>query len=80
MMENDTKSFGDNNAVILNSSVPELRQKKKHHVIHYNYVQEALNSRIALISNVDTGYNLSDPFTKLLDKLKRKENIHHVLF
>ena len=38
MMENETKSFGDNNDVILNLSVPESRLKKKHHSINYNYV------------------------------------------
>ena len=33
----DTKIFGDNNAVILNSSVPESTLKKKHHSVNYNY-------------------------------------------
>ena len=33
IMENETKCFGNNNAVILNFPVPESRLKKKHHSI-----------------------------------------------
>ena len=38
IMEDETKMYGDNNAVILNTSVPESTLKKKHHSINYNYV------------------------------------------
>ena len=38
IMEDENKIYGDNNAVILNTSVPESTLKKKHHSINYNYV------------------------------------------
>ena len=79
IMEDETKIYGDNNAVILNTSVPESTLKKKHHSINYNYVREAVASGIALIFKVDTGSNLADLFTKLLDKVKRKEIVQKIL-
>ena len=71
----DTKLFGDNNAVILNSSVPEATLKKKHHSVNYNYVREAVTAGITLIFKVDTGSNLADLFTKLLDSQSQEERV-----
>ena len=75
IIENETKKLGKNNAVILNSPVPESRVQKKHHLINYKYVLKAVDSCMAMKYKVDTGSNISDPFTKLLDKVKRKEII-----
>ena len=72
IMEDETKIFGDNNAVIINTSVPESTLKKKHHSINYNYVRESIAERIVLIFKVYTGSNLADLFTKLVDRVKRK--------
>ena len=79
IMENEVKIYGDNNAVILNALVLESTLKKKHHSVNYNYVREAVAAGIALIYKVDTGSNLSDLFTKLLDKVKRKEIVQKIL-
>ena len=79
IMEDETRIYGDNNAVILNTSVPESTLKKKHHSINYNYVREAVAAGIVLIFKVDTGSNLADLFTKLLDKVKRKEIVQKIL-
>ena len=76
IMEGETKLYGDNNAVILNTSVPESTLKKKHRSMNYNYVREA---GVALIFKVDTGSNLADLFTKLLGKVKRKEIVQKIL-
>ncbi len=75
----DTKIFGDNNSVILNSSVPESTLKKKHHSVNYNYVREAVAAGMALIFKVDTGSNLADLFTKLLNKEARKDMVQSIL-
>ena len=80
IMEDETKIFGDNNAVILNSSVPESTLKRKHHSVNYNYVREAVAAGITLIFKVDTGSNLADLFTKLLDRTKRKELVQRILY
>ena len=79
IMEDETKIFGDNNAVIINTLVPESTLKKKHHSINYNYVRESIAAGIVLIFKVDTGSNLADLFTKLVDRVKRKEIIQKIL-
>ena len=79
VLQDEVKIYGDNNAVILNTSVPESTLKKKHHSVNYNYVREAVAAGIALIYKVDTGSNLADLFTKLLDRVKRKEIVQKIL-
>ena len=79
IMEDETKIFGDKNAVIINTSVPESTLKKKHHSINYNYVRESIAAGIVLIFKVDTGSNLEDLFTKLVNKVKRKQIIQKIL-
>ena len=54
IMDNETNIFGDNNSVILNSSVRESRLNKKHHSRNYNYVQEAVASGMSLVYKLDT--------------------------
>ena len=79
IMEDKTKIFGDNNAVIINTSVPESTLKKKNHLINYNYVRESIAAGIVLIFKFDTGSNLADLFTKLVDRVKSKEIIQNIL-
>ena len=78
-MEYETKIFGDNNAVIINTSVPESTLKKKHHSINYNYVRESIAAGIILIFKVDMGSNLEDLFTKLVDIVRRAYIIQKIL-
>ena len=79
ILDDETKVFGDNNAVIINTSVPESTLKKKHHSINYNYVRESVAAGIVLIYKVDTGSNLADLFTKLLDQVTRKNVVQKIL-
>ena len=79
IIEDETKIYGNSNAVILNISVHDSILEKKHHSINYNYVREGIVSGIALIFKVDTGPNLADLFTKLLDKVKRKDIVQKIL-
>eukprot|EP00557_Chaetoceros_sp_GSL56_P007431 CAMPEP_0176495028 /NCGR_PEP_ID=MMETSP0200_2-20121128/10431_1 /TAXON_ID=947934 /ORGANISM="Chaetoceros sp., Strain GSL56" /LENGTH=100 /DNA_ID=CAMNT_0017892865 /DNA_START=116 /DNA_END=418 /DNA_ORIENTATION=- len=71
--------YGDNNSVILNSSVPESTLKKKHHSVNYNYVRECVAAGIGLVIKVDTNENLADLFTKVLDKVKRRAIVTKIL-
>ena len=79
VLENETKVFGDNNSVIINTSVPESTLKKKHHSVNFNYVREAVAAGLILIFKVDTGSNLADLFTKLLNKVARKKIVQKIL-
>ena len=78
-IQDKAKVFGDNNAVVLNSSTPESTLSKKHHSINYNYVRECVAAGIGLVFKVDTGENLADLFTKILDKVKRKKIVQTIL-
>ena len=80
IIEDSTKILGDNQAVILNSSRPESTLKKKHHSVNYHFVRESVAAGVALIMKVDTGHNLADLFTKILDKEKRKNFIQKILW
>lgn len=80
ILEDGVRVFGDNNAVVINTSHPESTLKKKHHSINYHYVRECVAAGIGLIMKVDTGHNLADVFTKILDKDKRKELIQRILW
>ena len=79
IIENETKVFGDNQAVITNTSVPESTLKKKHHSCNFNYVREAVAAGIVLVYKVDTGSNLADLFTKLLNVETRKDMVQKIL-
>lgn len=80
ILEDGVRIFGDNNAVIINTSHPESTLKKKHHSINYHYVRECVAAGIGLIMKVDTGHNLADVFTKILDKDKRRGLIQRILW
>ena len=79
IIDDETKIFGDNQSVITNVSVPESTLKKKHHSVNFNYVREAVAAGIALIYKVDTGSNLADLFTKLLDVETRRGIVQNTL-
>ena len=78
-IDGPAKVYGDNNSVVLNASSPESTLKKKHHSINYHYVRECVAAGIGLIFKVDTGDNLADLFTKVLDKVKRKTLVTRIL-
>ena len=78
--DGQTKVFGDNNSVIINASNPESNLKRKHHSINYHSVREAVAAGVALIFKVDTGENLADLFTKVLDQVKRKQMVQKILW
>ena len=78
-VDGPARVYGDNNAVVLNSSSPESTLKKKHHSINYHYVRECVEAGIGYIFKVDTGDNLADLFTKVLDKVKRKKLVTSIL-
>ncbi len=59
--------LGDNQSVILNTSVPSSVLKKKHNAIAYHKVREACAASIIRFCYVESGENLSDCLTKPLD-------------
>ena len=59
--------FCDNNGVVLNTTVPESKLKKKHAAVNYHRVRESIAAGTIRVAKEDTKTNLADVFTKLLD-------------
>ena len=56
--------FGDNNAVVLNTTLPSSQLKKKHQAISYHRVREAIASGILEFHHIPSWANYSDVMTK----------------
>ena len=80
ILDEGTKVFGDNNAVVKNCSSPESTLSKKHHSINYHYVRECVAAGVGLVYKVDTEENLADLFKKILDGAKRKKILMRITY
>ena len=65
-IDGPTNMFGDNKAVVRNSTMPESTLKKKHVAICYHRVREACASGMIQIAKEDGATNLADVLTKSL--------------
>ena len=74
LIDGPTSVYCDNQAVVLNTTMPESMLKKKHNSIAYHRVREAVAAGTIQITWEDTHTNLADMFTKLL-----RANILHDL-
>jgi hypothetical protein len=70
-IDGPTRVYGDNGAVISNSSIPTSTLTKKHNAICYHRVREAVAAGTTAIGKVHTDYNLADLFTKQLSPERR---------
>ncbi len=61
-----TNVFCDNNAVVQNTSIPELTLSKKHNAINYHVIREAVAAGIICVEKEDTLPNIADVFTKIV--------------
>ena len=64
-----TKSylFGDNRSVVTSSTLPNSTLGKRHNILAYHRVWEAIASKIIAYHWMRTGYNLSDILSKHWD-------------
>jgi hypothetical protein len=67
--------LGDNMSVVLNNTVPSSDVKKKHNVIVYHRVREAIAARIMGFSYIKSKENASDVLTRPL----RNEKFHYLM-
>jgi hypothetical protein len=71
--EGPTDIFCDNESVFKNVSRPESVLSKKQHSISYHATREAVASNVARVAKEGTTTNLSDLFTKTMNKPKRED-------
>ena len=72
--------FCDNNAVVLNSSVPESMLKKKHAAINYHRAREAIAAGVICVAKESTATNIADLLTKCLPGPSLREHANRVLW
>ena len=71
-IDGPTDIFCDNESVFKNVSKPESVLSKKQHSISYHSAREAVASNIVRVAKEGTATNLSDLFTKTMNKPKRE--------
>ena len=71
-IDRSTDIFCDNEAVYKNASMPESHLSKKHHSISYHMIREEVDSGACRMTREYTDTNLSDIFTKVLPRPRRK--------
>ena len=58
--------LGDNNSVVLNTTMPSSVLKKKHSACSYHQVREAIAAKIIKFTHITSDMNYSDILTKAL--------------
>jgi hypothetical protein len=58
--------YGDNQSVVLNTTVPSSVLKKKHHACAYHRVREAIAAKIIILRHIRSTENFADLLTKPL--------------
>jgi hypothetical protein len=79
-VEGPTTVFGDNNSVILNTSVPSSMLKKKHNACAYRRVQEAHTSRILQMVHLPSVENYANVLAKPLPGIVFHQLVRPLLF
>ena len=74
LVDGPSLMLGDNNSVVLNTSVPSSVLKKKHHACAYHQVHEAIAGGIVNFGHIWSKTNFADMLSKPL-----ANDIFHIL-
>ena len=66
-----TTMLWNNNLVVMSSTIPELRLKKKHNSTTFHKVREVVATSIASITHVKSNEKIADPLMIALTATKR---------
>jgi hypothetical protein len=72
--------FGDNQSVIISSTIPHSNLNKRHNALSYHRVREAIAAEIMYFLHMDGKYNPSDILTKFLNWAKFWPLVQPLLF
>jgi hypothetical protein len=75
-----TDIFCDNESVFKNVSTPASVLSKKQHSISYHAARESVAAKICRIAKENTLTNLSDLFTKIMNRPKRERLIGKFMY
>jgi len=79
-LDGPCRMFGDNNSVILNTTLPSSMLKKKHQSIAYHACRMAQASGVLAFQHIRSEYNWSDCMTKPLSPARFHSLIRPLLF
>ena len=72
--------FGDNNSVVLNTTLPSSMLKKKHNSVAYHMVREAVAGKIIKFNHIPSEENYADVLTKPLPPAVFHRLVRPILF
>ena len=75
-----TNILCDNLSVVINAQFPTSSLKKKHNVVAYHKVREAVAAGITRVGHIKGEHNLADILTKPLGPKHHYELLKHVMF
>ena len=67
--------YGDNQAVLSNTTFPESKLGKKHHSIAYHVVREGVARNEWLTGYIKSDYNPSDTLTKTVPSGEKQDRL-----
>ena len=79
-LDGPTLLLGDNNSVVLNTTVPSSPLKKKHNAIAWHCIREAITCKIIMFTKIDSKDNYSDMLTKPLPPVLFHHLVEPLLF
>ena len=79
-LEHSALLLGDNNSVVLNTTMPSSVLKKKHCAVSYHKIRETIAAGIVRFSHIQSELNYADILTKPLGPSKFMELVKPLLF
>ena len=79
-LEKSALLLGDNNSVVLNTTMPSSVLKKKHCAVSYHKIRETIAAGIVKFSHISSEYNYADILTKPLGPNKFMDLVKPLLF
>jgi hypothetical protein len=78
-LDGPTNIFGDNQAVILNTTIPSSQLKKKIHGCAYHRIREMIACRAIRFMHCPSIYNAADVLTKPLGGIAHRRLVEPIL-
>jgi hypothetical protein len=79
-VDGPTLLLGDNNSVVINTTIPSSQLKKKHNAIAYHRVRETIAAKIISFVHIPSATNLADCLTKPVPRTIFQPLVKAVLF
>ena len=79
-LEDSTLMLGDNNSVVLNTTMPSSVLKKKHSAVSFHRVREMIAAGVVKFSHIPSTLNYTDLLTKPLSSIVFHRLVKPLLF